>query len=59
MLEIYGVKERLSVWYAIRSIYKVKALKVPFFLLLTILSLVPFMRVKFEVTDGEKADFIQ
>jgi hypothetical protein len=59
VLEIYGVKKRLSVWYSIRCIYKVKTLKVPFFLLLIILSLVPFLRVKFEDTDGEQADFIQ
>lgn len=48
VLEIYAAKEKLSVGYAIRCIYKTKTLKVPFFLLLVILSLVPFLRGQFE-----------
>jgi hypothetical protein len=37
----------LSIGYAIRSLYKVKGLRVPSLFLLAILTLLPFMRRQF------------
>lgn len=48
VLTIYAVKDRLSITYAIKCFFKANGLKIPLFLLMICLTLIPFMRIAFE-----------
>lgn len=52
VLTIFAVKDRLSLIYAMKCFFKVNGLKIPLFLLIICLTLIPFMRVAFESIQG-------